>query len=326
MKYLRWLFIPFLAILLMSHNTSALSFGGVNHPSYGHQYSSMVYYSLYPSEGWQTQYGNNNYGGLSFGISADSIQVRNINRFTLNFASGLNGHKNLVNIPYRVCWNYVPDVSSWIGFGSAYDSSIIENSFEFVSSSCLSGNVLLYNVGSNNVTLGGWNNGSVTGAFNNGFSIVFGMASVIYLSDDADYSSVLNAIKSNTDDIKTKLDELEAAAETQQEAAEKELESTENIENQSTSDINTGDQSSATNLIGNISNIFTQIGNISATNCSIRANFGNLDLGNLNLCTGKENLPFVVTFGAYCFELIFVVGTSIILIKQLLGILDWSRS
>lgn len=100
----------------------------------------------------------------------------------------------------------------------------------------------------------------------------------------------------------------------------------EDISGQSTSDIPASDDSSATNLIGNISNIFTQIGNIpTSSSCTVPANFGNLDLGNLNFCTGKENLPFVVTFGAYCFELIFVIGTSIILVRQLLGILDWSR-
>ena len=99
------------------------------------------------------------------------------------------------------------------------------------------------------------------------------------------------------------------------------------ISKQSTDDINTGDQSSATNLIGNIQGIFTEIGNIPVgSTCSISGNFGNLNLGDLNLCTGKENLPFVVTFGAYCFELIFVVGTSIILVKQVLSIFDWARA
>ena len=99
-----------------------------------------------------------------------------------------------------------------------------------------------------------------------------------------------------------------------------------NINGLTPGDINTGDSTSATNLLTNIRNIFTAIGNAPVGNtCSINANLGNLNLGNINFCTGKEQLPFPVTFGAYAFELIFVVGTSLLLIRQLLSLFDWAR-
>lgn len=107
---------------------------------------------------------------------------------------------------------------------------------------------------------------------------------------------------------------------------EAEQDAVNNISGLTPGDINTGDSSSATNLIGNINNIFNAIGNAPVgQTCTVPANFGHLDLGNINFCNGKENMPFVVTFGAYAFELIFVVGTSLVLISQVLSILDWAR-
>lgn len=123
------------------------------------------------------------------------------------------------------------------------------------------------------------------------------------------------------------IDAIEDSAAAQSEQYDKEQAAVDNIENQTTNDTASElpDTSNATNLIGNIQNIFTQIGNIQPSNCSIPADFGHLDLGNLNLCTGKENLPFIVTFGAYAFELIFVIGASIILVKQVVNMFDWAR-
>lgn len=318
MRYLRWLFIPFLAILLMSHNTYAIDYGPTG--ATGYSSGTLLYTDAYGVGG--TAYGvANNTDGMSFGAPSTTLATTSIGLSFKNVPSS----KFLMSISYRICFVNPNDMKAFIGFSSNNYYYLISNTWEYTSAGCLSGVVTYFgNGGYNNISLG--NSGPIIGGVGDSYNIVFNKATYTLVGNDTDYTSILNAIKNNTDSIKDKLDQLESAAVVQEEAAEKELEGSENIENQSTSDINTGDQSSATNLIGNISNIFTQIGNISATNCSIRANFGNLDLGNLNLCTGKENLPFVVTFGAYCFELIFVVGTSIILIKQLLGVLDWSRS
>lgn len=135
-----------------------------------------------------------------------------------------------------------------------------------------------------------------------------------------DFSSINN----NLQDV---VDAIQDSASSNTEYQEAEQQAVENIENQTTNDTESElpDMSNATSLIGNIQNIFTQIGNIPASNCTIPANWGNLNLGNLNLCTGKENMPFVVTFGAYAFELIFVIGASIILVKQVVSMFDWAR-
>lgn len=135
-----------------------------------------------------------------------------------------------------------------------------------------------------------------------------------------DYSSITNSL----DDV---VEAIQDSAESSSEYQQAEQQAVENIENQTTDDTASElpDTSSATSLIGNIRNIFVQIGDIPAGNCTIPANWGNLNLGNLNLCTGKENLPFIVTFGAYAFELIFVIGASIILVKQVVNMFDWAR-
>lgn len=139
-------------------------------------------------------------------------------------------------------------------------------------------------------------------------------------------SNYLQNIYSNNEDILNVLNDLSDNLGAQGEAAQKELDSTENIENQSEPTQDTGDNAASTNLIGNISSVITQIGNIPASSsCNIPANWGNLNLGNLNLCTGKENMPWVVNFGAQVFQFVFVIGTGIILVKQVLALYDWSR-
>lgn len=148
-----------------------------------------------------------------------------------------------------------------------------------------------------------------------------------YLSDISQNLYIADEHLSNIEDyleyIQEHIDEINEAIDEQNQA---EQEASDNIENQSPSDIDSGDNSSATNLIGNIGNIFTQIQNIPASStCSVPADFGHLDLGNINFCSGKENLPFVVSFAAYVFEFVFVVGCSIIIVKRVLSLYDWSR-
>lgn len=136
----------------------------------------------------------------------------------------------------------------------------------------------------------------------------------------------LGNIQTYLDDILSDLNYIKDNLDAQGEAAQKELDSTDNIENQTEPTQDTGDNAASTNLIGNISSVITQIGNIPASSsCNIPANWGNLNLGNLNLCTGKENMPWVVNFGAQVFQFVFVIGTGIILVKQVLALYDWSR-
>lgn len=132
----------------------------------------------------------------------------------------------------------------------------------------------------------------------------------------------LRAPASNSDVVAA----IEQLSQQEQQQQQQEQQSIDNIENQSTSDIPTGDNQSATNLIGNITSIFNQIKDAPVrNNCNIPANWGHLNLGNVNLCTGKENMPFIVNFGAAVFQLVFVVGTGLILVRQVLALYDWSR-
>ncbi len=159
---------------------------------------------------------------------------------------------------------------------------------------------------------------AIVQAINNQTQYLQDISQNLYIAD-----THLDAIEDYLEYIHDHLDELQEAIEENNQA---EQDSVDNIENQSPSDIDSGDNSSATNLIGNIGNIFTQIQNIPASStCSVPADFGHLNLGNINFCSGKENLPFVVTFGAYVFEFVFVVGCSIIIVKRVLSLYDWSR-
>lgn len=77
-----------------------------------------------------------------------------------------------------------------------------------------------------------------------------------------------------------------------QERNDKEYESVDNIDNQSASDITGTDNQNTTNLIGIFSSFVTAMGNASSTNCNFDGDFGNLDLGQMNFC--QDNPPTIV--------------------------------
>lgn len=324
MKYLRWLFIPFLAILLMSHNTYAVDLTQDVYLVQGNFGFSMAphswtCYSDPTCPTWASGVYQRSFASTGANIFDISITIPNrtytsgdwiVFDFYFFHSNTAANHSIFDGIRYEGT-NYldVVDVKVEQLTDNSAHATVYTRVYNTFTDSNLrfTGNVIMFQLQS---------------AANAQYKaeVDAGVLTIWHERTDANYNNKLDQIVDAIENSSPSADDIADAVNAPEEQA------ADDISNQSTSDISTGDQSSATNLIGNISNIFTQIGNISATNCSIRANFGNLDLGNLNLCTGKENLPFVVTFGAYCFELIFVVGTSIILIKQLLGILDWSRS
>ena len=77
-----------------------------------------------------------------------------------------------------------------------------------------------------------------------------------------------------------------------QERNDKEYESVDNIDNQSASDITGTDNQNTTNLIGVFSSFVTALGNASSTNCNFSGDFGNLDIGQLNFC--RDEPPTIV--------------------------------
>lgn len=108
---------------------------------------------------------------------------------------------------------------------------------------------------------------------------------------------------------------------------EKQNQSVDNIDNQQTDDIDSGDNTNMVNFIGQISNLFTQIGDIpAASQCVINGDFGNLDIGNINLCTGKDKMPFVVNFFSIIFVSLVSMGLAFYLVNRVLSLYSWARS
>lgn len=138
------------------------------------------------------------------------------------------------------------------------------------------------------------------------------------INSQPNYSNNLNTINNSINNLNSGISDINNHNEKEEQAAE-------DIENQTTEDVQVGDQSGMTNAVGVVSGIFNQIGSVQATDCNFTANFGHLNLGNLNFCTGKENFPFIINFVSSIFTLIVVVGTILILVRQILGLYDWAR-
>lgn len=112
-----------------------------------------------------------------------------------------------------------------------------------------------------------------------------------------------------------------------QERNDKEYESVDNIDNQTTDDIDAGDNTNMVNFLGQISGLFTQIRDIPASSeCVITGDFGNLDIGNINFCTGKEKMPFVVNFFSFIFVTLVSLGLAFYLVNRVLSLYSWARS
>lgn len=90
-----------------------------------------------------------------------------------------------------------------------------------------------------------------------------------------------------------------------QERNNKEYNSVDNIDGQSASDITGTDNQNTTNLIGIFSSFVTALGNASSTNCNFSGDFGNLDIGQLDFC--HDDPPTIVqVIGSLVLIAIFV--------------------
>lgn len=314
MKKLIYIFIPILAILLMSHNAFAIE------PD-----ATSVF--IYGSPGTIMTNCNGTYQATM--CTPNSTSVQNI-QFRPQIAMPLDSGSYWVEMYITFSSNGTSDAPLIVASSTSITSGTIAT-FESVSSTTRGSTTVriyrvVYKYSGSNVYYGPYTLSAASAWVNTAGYYVNSIT--LYketTNSDATNQQIVNAINNLNSTIESNTppsadDIADAVNAPEEEAAE-------DISNQSTDDIETGDDSSATNLIGNINTLFTQIGNIEASDtCSIPADFGNLDLGNLNFCTGKDKLPFVVTFGAYAFELIFVVGTAIILVKQVLGLFDWARA
>lgn len=318
MKKLIYIFIPILAILLMSHNTSAINLG--ENVSFVNSWNNTRMLCAA-------------YGGSNITFNSNTC-VLNSPSYTGLTGDGLSFIQTSdVNLVYGDYYQVFLDVSA---------SSGAETNIPVIWNLNTTGNFLIVDfeqVNLNNNLGSSANSEAYISSYriilkslvnSSSFPIELGYpnhnARLLYIAGDNGNLTVDVRI-TQIIQFSSKSDDQQAVVDAINDQTEKEENAANDIENQSTDDIDTGDDSSATNLIGNISTLFNQIGSIEASSsCSVPADFGNLDLGNINFCTGKDKLPFVVTFGAYAFELIFVVGTAIILVKQVLGLFDWARA
>lgn len=337
-KVITGVLLCFLAFLLMSHNVSAIDFSVPVTFVKGYGYP-------YWSDNNGRSYGQGRYDyGTNYDYASSSAQYfRTDNNSALTTTAGQ--YVSLTGVIILSVTSQSQAVSiqanprqyfGMVGSSSNVDCPLIDLEETAYQQSQSAGTtwMLRYNITSvcrvksnttNNVAMNfSLNGGSTSGVDYLRFVPVYiGVWKAQSGFDDSDIINAINSLSTAIGELGDKLDDVTGAI---QEQNDKEEQATENIENQSEPTSETGDNSASTNLIGNISGVFSQIGNIQASsNCYIPANWGNLNLGNINLCTGKENMPWVVNFGAQVFQFVFVIGTGIILVKQVLALYDWSR-
>lgn len=112
-------------------------------------------------------------------------------------------------------------------------------------------------------------------------------------------------------------DQNEALKNAIDEQNQKENQSVDNIDNQSSSDISGTENENTTNLINLFGSFVSAVSSASATNCNFAADFGNLDLGNLNFC--RDNPPqFIQIIGSIILIALFV-PLAYMLVNRIIG-------
>lgn len=87
-----------------------------------------------------------------------------------------------------------------------------------------------------------------------------------------------------------------------------------------------GSNEATTTLSNNLNNIFTTISSTRASNCIIAGNLGNINMGNLNLCQGKENFNQLFEFIGYTSLFTVCFWAAYHLISRTIKLIDWARS
>lgn len=194
---------------LTSYNVSALSFGATDTRTYNRFNFSGAYLTNNEGNNYKLtasgapDFVTLNNGALNFVIPTNTNVV---NSFVLGFTTNLP-NKYLYNLSFRICPSNPDQLRSFIGFsGDAYNS-IIDQHF-VINGNCLTGSLTGFGATSRQyIFLAPSGNGGLTfGSWTAGGSVIFGVPTFTIVSDDADYSSVLSAIKNNTDGIADTLD------------------------------------------------------------------------------------------------------------------------
>lgn len=148
--------------------------------------------------------------------------------------------------------------------------------------------------------------------------------------DDDEWAAVkddITGIHSDTTDIvdtlgeiNDKLDALDSNADANAQAWDN-MQDTDGL-------VDIGDDSQALSIVGTLNSVLGQVRDIPASvGCTINANFvGRINLGDLNLCTGKDTLGGVVSFSATVIFLFISFFIVLRIIKKVIRVISWCRS
>ena len=316
----------------MSHNTSALELTQDVDSVYSWKNPKiwcMVFGGSLYSNGSDTCIVGPNTGTAWQGRGVSYIKTANINlvqndyyQVYLDVSTSSGGEKQI-----PVMWNLGTSpnydivsfrmVSNSNNLGTSADNEIYVSTYEII----LKG---LYNNSSFPIELG-YSAGNINmlylgGDFNtNTMDVRISRINQYHPRSALSNSDVVNAINNLSNKTPSASDIGDAVNDPHKQAAD-------DISNQTTDDIDTGDTASALSIIGNIKNITGIIQDAPLKqNCIINANFGNLNLGGLNLCSGREKLASVADFGNAIFALTTTLAGSIYLIRKTLKLIDWAR-
>lgn len=315
-KKILYIFIPFLAVLLMSHNVGAVSpvINLDNYTNFSSARSPSIrcYYSDNTSDG--TCVGN-------YFVSSDSTVNKLITSFDLSpaFPNGQNFVANDI-VEFDLTFYSVSTLSDAFRFG-------------IVSTLSQSGNFVLLS----------WeetqNNAFLDAADSGAYSFVLTYHFVFMAKSDVSNSTFAILSSSNRpfnlyesfnglngyrlvltnyncwrkNDVNDTNAEQKEATEDAADESESQAESS-------------GSNAGTTNLINGLGNVFSAIANTPAGSCSIDANLGNLDLGQINLCQGKDNFNGLIEFIGYSSMFLVIFWAAYHVVTRTLRLIDWARS
>lgn len=299
LRRLGYIFIPVLAIFLMSHNVSAYSFGS----SASYPLKSCVSAIGQPVQKYITGVADNGgcsmiqdgqTGGIGGWVTSASVVFNNTIpapalitlEFTVNGSNAPNSFEaqNAVLLNYDV-ERFTDNVSTFHVIATYYISSNTNNLYWSTDMFWVDGNARINVSRASVVLLFNGITGEQLTALQNALTTKLQSIDANIVIGDQRLMAIYNLLNEQ----KSEMSELNDSV---QERNNKEYQSVDNIDGQSASDITGTDNQNTTNLIGIFSSFVTALGNASSTNCNFSGDFGNLDIGQLNFC--RDNPPTIV--------------------------------
>lgn len=348
---LRYIFIPFICVLLMSHNVSAVDLSnsvkyvqGVARPYWQSSHNESAHQGSY-SFGNNFDYTSSNWirikSATNTNLSVDAGNYVSITGKVIAYSSvGGNANTNVLSQPYTV-WGPGAATSS-----DGVDCNLVDYSFDTYTAYSTTGYEYTYNfewicratngniinpvtnfwVNNRNPGTGGTTRADLNIARVTVWEPVDGFDDTDIINAINRINNSINSLNNNVIDTNDKLDQILESQENVNDFINEEQESIDNINNQSPSDIQDSENAGTTNLIGALGGFFTTIANTPATNCIINGDLGHVDIGGIDLCQGKENFNTIVEFIGFTalFGVVFWAGYH--LVRRTLSLIDWARS